>query len=142
MTQSPQNALASAVANNSRPRSWNREATLHLDGQFQEADFQRHYSELLAEKEIKQIRLLVDPRPARHEQAQQLIEKGELDRSELRQLVLLIVDRVEAPITQPRIVIRPGSKSPRSQYGPQKAQVIALTLTQYDLTLWRPSYAL
>jgi hypothetical protein len=37
---------------------------MHLDGRIQEADFQRHYSDLPAEKEIGQTRLLVDPRPA------------------------------------------------------------------------------
>ena len=66
---------------------------IRLDRPIWGANSRHRYSDLLAEKEIAQSRLLVDPRPAQHEQAQQLIEKGELDRSELRQLVLLIVDR-------------------------------------------------
>lgn len=86
-----------------------RLVTMHLDGRIMESDFQRHYSDLLAEKESEQTRLLADPRPAQHEQAQLLLEKGELDRAELRQLVLLIVDRVEAPNTRSEIAIRPGS---------------------------------
>ena len=111
--------------------------TMHLHGRISELDFERHYRDLVAEKEAEQVRLTADPRPALHLQAQKLAEKGELSREELRQLVLLVVERVEAPIIMDGVSIRPDKKTPR------KLARITLTLpkTGGETEFWAPIYS-
>jgi len=114
-----------------------RLVTTHLYGRISELDFEPHYRDLVAEKENEQLRLTTDPRPAMHLQAQKLAKKGELSREELRQLVLLAVERVEAPITLEGVSIRPGKKTPR------KLARITLTLPTSDgeAEFWSPIYS-
>jgi len=90
-----------------------RLVNLHLDGRIQDSDFKRLYSELMAEREMEQSRSIEDHSAQFHTQALELAGKDELTRAELRQLVLLIVERVEAPIQIPGITIRPDKRTLR-----------------------------
>lgn len=72
-----------------------------------------------------------------HAHAQKLVEKGELSRDELRQLVLLVVERVEAPIILDGVSIRPDKNTPR------KLARITLSLPTPDgeTEFWAPIYS-
>lgn len=79
---------------------------LHLDGRVEDDDFKRAYAALLAEKETVVAQRRFDPIPAQHRQAMALASRSELSREELRQLVLLMVERVEAPLVVEGVTIR------------------------------------
>lgn len=86
---------------------------LHLDGRIQDDDFRRTYGALVAEKEAALDQERPDLVPAQLQQAAELAAKAELTRAELRQLLLLLIERVEAPFTLPGITIRRDHKSLR-----------------------------
>jgi DNA invertase Pin-like site-specific DNA recombinase len=71
--------------------------TMHLDGKINTDDFTRMYDELLAKKARLQEQTSSD-RPELHRQALTLATREDLSREELRQLVLLMVERVESPL--------------------------------------------
>lgn len=86
--------------------------SLHLDGKIEEGDFKRKYTELVLEKE----QLLEHSEDLETElglQMRELATRETLTTEELRQLVLMLVDRIEAPVTMPGITIREGLKTLR-----------------------------
>lgn len=90
-----------------------RLVNLHLEGRIDEADFNRVYTELVAEKEKAQQIPINDPVTEQRAQAMTLMAKGELTREELRQLLLLVIERVEAPIVVEGVTIRSDRKTLR-----------------------------
>ncbi len=87
-----------------------RLVTMHLDGKLNDADFDRAYAELLDAREKQQEHDSVPRSAERQLRAQSLGSKSELSREELRQLVLLMIERVEAPITIAGHMVRSGSR--------------------------------
>jgi len=85
---------------------------LHLDGRLEDVDFTRQYAELVAEKE-RVLSSALNEDVVRHRVAAELSAKSELTREELRQLVLLVVERVEAPVVIEGETIRPGNANLR-----------------------------
>ncbi|MBC8065764.1 MAG: recombinase zinc beta ribbon domain-containing protein, partial [Chlorobia bacterium] len=104
----PVKTLKSSEENlNSLQIKIDRLLALHLDAKIEDSDFQRIYSGLVLEKE----RLLedkVEERSELHKRALELSVKATLTPEELRQLVLLVVDRIEAPMTLPGVTVREG----------------------------------
>ncbi len=90
-----------------------RLVNLHLDGKIQDGDFNRIYAELVAEKESTQKPTVNDPTEEQLAQAMELMAKGELTREGLRQLLLIMVERVEAPIMIEGVTIRPDRSTLR-----------------------------
>ncbi|MGI8922756.1 MAG: recombinase family protein [Fimbriimonadales bacterium] len=90
-----------------------RLVSLHLDGKVEECDFRRLYADLVEERERQ--RQLRKPNLVAADQGRaiELASRDELSREELRQLVLLMVERVESPIVFEGVTIRPGNKSLR-----------------------------
>src|SRR5206468_4185097 len=74
-----------------------RLVTMHLDGKITTDDYNRIYPQLLAEREELQRRASTDTQGIQAQQVAVLAAKDELTRPELRQLVHLVVERVEAP---------------------------------------------
>lgn len=71
---------------------------MHLDGRIEEDDFKRTYSDLIQQKEALQAQLQVSA-SSQQDFAMRIAEREEPTREELRQLILIMVDRIEAPIT-------------------------------------------
>ncbi|RYZ73896.1 MAG: hypothetical protein EOP09_01235, partial [Proteobacteria bacterium] len=86
---------------------------LHLDNKIGDSDFNRIYAELRAETERIGTMDQIDVLPEHHAQAMELAGKQELSREELRQLVLLMVEKVEAPIVMEGVTIRVDRKTLR-----------------------------
>jgi len=79
---------------------------MHLDARIEEDDFKRAYAVLLDSKASAVERQKQDSVPEQHRQAVELAAKSDLTREELRQLVLLMVERVEAPLMLKEVPIR------------------------------------
>ena len=90
-----------------------RLVNLHLDGKIEDGDFKRIYTELVVEKEALQTATGRDPSAELRAQAMELASKGQLTREELRQLVLIVVERVDAPITIEGVTIRSDRRTLR-----------------------------
>ena len=90
-----------------------RLVNLHLDGKIGETDFNRVYAELAFEKERMQIAAVGNVPHEHHAQAVELVAKSELTRAQLRQLVLLMVERIEAPVQIEGVTIRVDRKTLR-----------------------------
>lgn len=90
-----------------------RLVNLHLDGRIEEKDFKRLYAELLVEREHQERATDLDRVDKQRKLAITLASQTEPTREELRQLVLLLVERIEAPVLVDGITIRPGHKSLR-----------------------------
>lgn len=87
-----------------------RLVTMHLDGKLKDADFDRAYAELLDAREKQQEHDSIPRSAERQLRAHSLGSKSKLSREELRQLVLLMIERVEAPITIAGHMVRSGSR--------------------------------
>lgn len=79
---------------------------LHLEGRVSEEDFKRTYDGLLAERELLLRHSQADHSGELHKRAADIISNPQPTREEMRQLVLLMVDRVEAPLTINGVTIR------------------------------------
>jgi len=83
-----------------------RLVNMHLDGKISRQDYQRLYAELLTERQDLMERQANDHSEAEQRQAAHLLGKDQLTREELRQLVLLMVKRVEAPLVEAGWTVR------------------------------------
>lgn len=84
---------------------------LYTSGLIEKDDFERRYNPLLADRKRLQKAQASEITPSVIDHAQAAVKTE--DRKELRCLLALLVDSVEAPVYVPGHTIRPGSSSPR-----------------------------
>lgn len=87
--------------------------TLHLDGKIGEDDFKRVYADLTDARQRELENSQETSLDLARRQVESLNAKAELTRAELRQMVLLMIERVEAPIVVAGQTIRSGHSSLR-----------------------------
>ncbi len=103
-----------------------RLVAMHLDGKLETADFTRLYQPLLEERESLLRSQTQDTGNGRDARIDELMGKAEPTRQELRQLMLLMVERVEAPFVQDGLMVRPGHPKER------KLAKVTLRFSQAD----------
>lgn len=85
---------------------------MNLRGRLSDEDFSRHYDSLSQEKVKLQAAKYESEEPNFIKMAKSLEQKENLSREELRQLVMIVVERVEANVTVPGNKIRSNVQNP------------------------------